>query len=77
MRAMPNKSLDVRAKQRLCYLACLFNLKLREFGFAPRQLNRYLSRAVFALRPNRLFLFLPYSKQNVLNCLGIQLKFSH
>ncbi len=35
-----NKSLDVRAKQRLSYRSCLFNSELREFGFAPRQFNR-------------------------------------
>ncbi len=39
--AQPNNSMDVRAKQRLCYLACLFSLKLRGGGFAPRHLNRY------------------------------------
>ena len=35
-----NKSMDVRAKQRLCYLACLFNSELRVGGFAPRHLKR-------------------------------------
>ena len=39
---MPNKSMDVRAKQRLCLLACLFTLTLRVFGFAPRHLSRYM-----------------------------------
>jgi len=33
--------MDVRAKQRLSLLACLFTLRLREFGFAPRHLNRW------------------------------------
>jgi hypothetical protein len=32
--------MDVRAKQRLCYLACLLSLNLRVFGFAPRHLSR-------------------------------------
>ncbi len=36
----PNKSMDVRAKQRLCLLACPLNLELRGGGFAPRHLNR-------------------------------------
>ncbi len=39
-KAMSNNSMDVRAKQRLCYLACLLNSELRGGGFAPRQLNR-------------------------------------
>ena len=39
--APPNNSMDVRAKQRLSYLACLFSLTLRGGGFAPRHLNRY------------------------------------
>jgi hypothetical protein len=33
--------MDVRAKQRLCYLACLFFLTLRVAGFAPRHLSRW------------------------------------
>ena len=37
---MSNKSMDVRAKQRLCYRTGLFNSKLRGGGFAPRHLNR-------------------------------------
>jgi len=36
----PNKSLDVRAKQRLCLLACPLNSELCGGGFAPRHLNR-------------------------------------
>ena len=32
--------MDVRAKQRLCLLACPFNPKLCVGGFAPRHLNR-------------------------------------
>ncbi len=32
--------LDVRAKQRLCYLACPLNSELRVGGFAPRHLSR-------------------------------------
>jgi hypothetical protein len=38
--APPNKSMDVRAKQRLCYLACLVNSNGLGGGFAPRRLNR-------------------------------------
>ncbi len=38
--AAPNNSMDVRAKQRLCYLTCLFSLNLCGGGFAPRHLNR-------------------------------------
>ena len=41
-KAMSNNSMDVRAKQRLCYLACLLNSELRGGGFAPRHLNRYM-----------------------------------
>jgi hypothetical protein len=33
--------MDVRAKQRLSYLACLFTLSLRGGGFAPRHLSRW------------------------------------
>ena len=36
----PNKSMDVRAKQRLCYQWFLVNSKLRGGGFAPRHLSR-------------------------------------
>jgi hypothetical protein len=32
--------MDVRAKQRLCLLRCLFNSELRVAGFAPRHLSR-------------------------------------
>ena len=39
--AMPNNSMDVRAKQLLSYLACPFPLTLRGGGFAPRHLKRY------------------------------------
>lgn len=35
----PNNSMDVSAKQRLFYIACLFNSNGLLFGFAPR-LNR-------------------------------------
>ena len=42
---MSNNSMDVRAKQRLCLLACLFSLNLRVFGFAPRQFGRYAAEA--------------------------------
>ena len=38
---LSNKSMDVRAKQRLCYLACPFTLTFRVGGFAPRHLNRW------------------------------------
>ncbi len=37
----PNKSMDVRAKQRLCYRSFLVNPNLLGGGFAPRHLNRY------------------------------------
>ncbi len=33
--------MDVRAKQRLSYSACLFTLNLRVGGLAPRQLTRW------------------------------------
>ena len=36
----PNNSMDVRAKQRLCYRTGLFNSELRVAGFAPRHLSR-------------------------------------
>ena len=35
-----NKSMDVRAKQRLSYRVFLVNSELRVIGFAPRHLNR-------------------------------------
>jgi len=38
--ALSNNSMDVRAKQRLCLLACPLNSELRVVGFAPRHLNR-------------------------------------
>ena len=41
IKPMPNNSMDVRAKQLLCYLACLFSLALRVAGFAPRHLKRW------------------------------------
>ncbi|MBA4125018.1 MAG: hypothetical protein H0X72_21445 [Acidobacteria bacterium] len=44
IKAAANNSMDVRAKQRLCYSACLFSLTLRGGGFAPRHLNRSISR---------------------------------
>jgi len=34
MNALSNKSLDVRAKQRLCYQTCVVNSTLSVFGFA-------------------------------------------
>ena len=36
----PNKSMDVRAKQRLSYQRLSLNSKLSVAGFAPRHLNR-------------------------------------
>jgi aminoglycoside 2''-phosphotransferase len=39
MKATHNKSMDVRAKQRLCLPACLFNSNGLGGGFAPRHLN--------------------------------------
>jgi len=39
--AVPNKSMDVRAKQRLSYQCSFFNSELCVFGFAPRHLNRW------------------------------------
>jgi len=36
----PNNSMDVRAKQRLCYERRPLDFSLRVFGFAPRQLRR-------------------------------------
>ncbi|HLM62156.1 MAG TPA: ankyrin repeat domain-containing protein [Pyrinomonadaceae bacterium] len=41
--AASNKSMDVRAKQLLSYLACPLNFTLSLAGFAPRHLNRYAS----------------------------------
>ena len=38
--AASNNSMDVRAKQRLSYLACLFNSNGLGGGFAPRHLSR-------------------------------------
>ena len=35
-----NKSMDVRAKQRLCYQRRLLTFSLRVGGFAPRHLKR-------------------------------------
>ena len=40
-----NKSMDVRAKQRLCYRSFLVNPNLRGGGFAPRHLNRWAAYA--------------------------------
>jgi len=37
----PNNSMDVRAKQRLCLLACLFTFGGLGGGFAPRHLSRW------------------------------------
>jgi len=47
----PNKSMDVRAKQLLCYLACLLNSELRSGGFAPRHLSR--SASALKIEPAR------------------------
>ena len=44
VKAQPNKSMDVRAKQLLSYLACLVSLKLRGGGFATRHLSRWVLR---------------------------------
>ena len=49
MKRTHNKSMDVRAKQQLCLLACPFNPKLRGGGFAPRHLNRYMLRGKIKL----------------------------
>ena len=38
--AMPNKSMDVSAKQRLCLETCVVNSNGLSGGFAPRQFNR-------------------------------------
>jgi len=35
-----NNSMDVRAKQRLCYLTCLLTFSGLGGGFAPRHLSR-------------------------------------
>jgi len=40
----PNNSMDVRAKQRLSYLACPLNFGGLGGGFAPRHLKRYMLR---------------------------------
>ncbi len=40
MTAQSNNSMDVRAKQRLCYQRFLVNSELRGGGFAPRYLRR-------------------------------------
>ena len=38
-----NNSMDVRAKQRLCYQTCVVTFGGRGGGFAPRHLNRYVA----------------------------------
>jgi len=48
MTAQSNKSLDVRAKQRLCLLAYPLNFNGLGGGFAPRHLSR--SAAILADR---------------------------
>ena len=40
-RAAPNNSMDARAKQRLCLLACPLNSNRFGGGFAPRHLKRW------------------------------------
>jgi hypothetical protein len=40
IKATPNKSLDVRAKQLLCLVSCPLNSNGLGGGFAPRHLNR-------------------------------------
>ena len=39
--------MDVRAKQRLCLLACPLKFSLRVGGFAPRHLSRYVAQTNF------------------------------
>jgi len=41
MNTASNNSMDVRAKQRLCLLACPLNSNGLGGGFAPRHLNRW------------------------------------
>jgi len=47
MNGRHNKSLDVRAKQRLSYQRRPSNSELRVIGFAPRQLRRSIARGKF------------------------------
>ncbi len=52
---MPNKSMDVRAKQRLSYRSFLVNPNLRGGGFAPRHLNcsmPFLFKGKISMRVN-------------------------
>ena len=42
-KTVPNNSMDVRAKQLLCLLACPLNLSGLGGGFAPRHLSRYVA----------------------------------
>jgi hypothetical protein len=41
MKATPNNSMDVRAKQLLCFERLLLNSKGLSGGFAPRHLSRW------------------------------------
>ena len=70
--APSNKSMDVRAKQRLCYQRCLFNFSLRVGGFAPRHLNRYASETFLEARENmitKIFYIICLICHNKLLCL--------
>ncbi len=61
LKAQPNKSLEVRAKQLLSYLACLLNFNLRGFGFAPRYLSRSTAfLSVHCINKNKQVLSSPY-----------------
>ena len=62
MNAPPNNSMDVRAKQRLSYLACPFSLSLRVIGSAPRQRRRWtaFSNREMASNPIVFFAVFPF-----------------
>ena len=73
--------MDVRAKQRLCYLACLFNLNGLGGGFAPRHLSRYIASLEIEVRTMKIkiigiiFLVLAFSSVRAQTLSEIEKKF--
>ena len=63
----PNKSMDVRAKQRLRYQTCPLNFSLRVAGFAPRHLNRSMLFLDSKIRVKRMTFQLFWSLVIVIN----------
>jgi hypothetical protein len=62
---MPNKSIDARRKQLLCFKSCLFIFSLRVSDFLPRHFNGYSNVCL----PLRLCLPVrcpPFSQKNLL-----------